>query len=256
PNHVGVSSDFALAVNLGGALGDKSWLDAGDIPIISFHAFNDPFAPCGTGIVNVPPPVNLPVVEVDGSCTFQPVVNSLGLNDVFVNANFQDDITAYASANNGGIEGFYPIYGDDSSPWAFASSAEPYGVSGSDCDVSSSVSDNFRDTILSYFLPRACALFGLNADCALTTGLEKFTSIEVGMTASPNPATDAFVLKTDKRFVMNRVELVDMTGRVVRELNAVNSSTTTVETQGLDAGIYFARVYFKEGIATQKVVLH
>ncbi|MCP3931217.1 MAG: alpha/beta hydrolase, partial [Bacteroidetes bacterium] len=45
PNHPGYSSDFQLCVNIGGALGDTSWLDANDPPFISFHVPDDPNAP-------------------------------------------------------------------------------------------------------------------------------------------------------------------------------------------------------------------
>jgi hypothetical protein len=55
PNHVGYSSDFALCVNLGGALSDSTWLEAGNIPLISFHVPSDVFAPCETDVINVPP---------------------------------------------------------------------------------------------------------------------------------------------------------------------------------------------------------
>ncbi|HNG89897.1 MAG TPA: alpha/beta hydrolase, partial [Saprospiraceae bacterium] len=37
PNHVGYPSNFQLCVNMGGALGDSTWLDKGDIPLISYH---------------------------------------------------------------------------------------------------------------------------------------------------------------------------------------------------------------------------
>ena len=43
-----------MAVNMGGALGDSTWLDAGQAPIVSFHVPTDPFAPYECGIVNVP----------------------------------------------------------------------------------------------------------------------------------------------------------------------------------------------------------
>ncbi len=41
PNHVGYSSEFHLAVNMGGALGDSTWMDAGEMPLISYHVLSD-----------------------------------------------------------------------------------------------------------------------------------------------------------------------------------------------------------------------
>ena len=254
PNHVGYSSEFALAVNLGGALGDTSWIDADDVPIISFHAFDDPFAPCYTDIVNVPEPP-LPVVEASGSCAFQPIFNSLGLADVFINAGFTDAVTSYAAAHNGGIEGFYPIYGDDSSPWAFSSSAEPYGVMGSDCELTNASNEAFMDTILHYFLPRSCAMFQLDGDCQLSTSVDQLTIIEVGLSARPNPTSDVVTLQTNSDFIMQRVELVDLTGRTVATLNGTGTSALEINTSNLRSGVYFARIWFEEGFVTQRIAV-
>lgn len=258
PNHVGFSSAFGLSVNLGGALGDISWLDANDPAIISFHTPNDPFAPCGTGIVNVPPPINLPVVEVVGSCGLQPIANSLGINDAIIAANLSDPLSDYAASINGGIEGFYPFIGlpnTDSSPWGFSSSLEPYGVAGSNCDTNSVISGRYLDTIMAYFAPRACAVFGLYNDCQVASGTNYLNASEVGISARPNPAAESFLLQTDSRFVMRHIDLVDVAGRTVRSFQNVNSNQFTVQREGLAPGLYFARVTFKEGMVTQKVVL-
>ncbi|MFN4884886.1 MAG: alpha/beta hydrolase, partial [Bacteroidota bacterium] len=82
PNHVGYSSDFTVAVNMGGACGDISWIDATDNPIVSFQVPTDPFAPYYTGTVIVPG-LNLPVVEVSGSYEVQYALSQYGNNGVF-----------------------------------------------------------------------------------------------------------------------------------------------------------------------------
>jgi hypothetical protein len=256
PNHVGYSSDYALSVNLGGAMGDISWLDSGDVPIISFHVPNDPFAPCGTGIVNVPQPP-LPVVEVMGSCAIQPVANSLGNADVWINAGFNDALTQYVKTINGDLEGFFPfnLPADDSSPWAFASSLSPYGVANSNCDTNKTVATLYLDSILTYFAPRACATLGLSNDCQLNSSVKNINPASVGMTTSPNPADEMFTLKVAANYTMLHIELIDIAGRVVRTYRDVNASQFQVQRAGLDPGLYFARVQFKEGLVTQKVVL-
>ena len=48
------SNDINMAFNLGGALADISWLEDGDVPIVSFQCENDPYAPIDTGDVIVP----------------------------------------------------------------------------------------------------------------------------------------------------------------------------------------------------------
>lgn len=256
PNHVGYSSDFALAVNMGGALGDTSWILSGKKrPIISFHNPTDPFAPCGTGIVLVPPPLNLPVVEVTGSCGFQPILQGVGSQNVFVNANFSDALSLHAKSINGNQEGFYPFFGDDSSPWAFASSENPYGLNPSpNCETMAATHISYQDTIVRYFAPRACAALNLSADCALVNTTELHPD-QVGMAAQPNPAAGDFLLKTDSRFAMVNVDIVDLAGRTCASYHNVNSSELQVRRSGLAPGVYFARVLFKEGMVTQKIIL-
>ena len=71
---------------MGGAA-DISWLEAGDIPIVSFHCEKDQYAPIDTGDVIVPTTGEL-VVEVMGVRTVQHYSNLYGNNDVFLNSWF------------------------------------------------------------------------------------------------------------------------------------------------------------------------
>lgn len=256
PNHVGYSSEFALSVNAGGAMGDISWLQAGETPIISFHVPLDPFAPCGTGIVNVPQPP-LPVVEVMGSCVVQPLANSLGNHDIWVNANFNDPLSTYVRSINGNLEGFFPFLqpAANSGPWAFANSLEPYGVAGSNCDTNFTEASAFLDSMIQYFAPRACAVLGLSNDCQLNSSVKNLNAAEVGILASPNPADESFTLQSNVNFTMQHIELVDISGRTMRTYRDVNTSQFQVQRAGLAPGLYFARITFKEGIATQKIIL-
>lgn len=256
PNHPGFSSAFNLAVNLGGALGDTTWIDKNDVPIISFHNPTDPYAPCGTSIVLVPPPINLPVVEVTGSCGFQPILNAKGLADAMINAGFNDPLTLKAKTLNGGIEGFYPVLGNDSSPWAFASSTNPYGLTTDPgCETLAPTHQAYHDTIMAYFAPRACAVLGLGNCAAKQVGIHEISAHELGLTAVPNPTDAEFMLKVDDHFTMQTIELVDVAGRVCASYQHVNASQFTVKREGLAPGLYFARVRVNEGTVIQKVVL-
>lgn len=85
PNWVDYESDFKLAVNMGGALGDTSWVDGtgNDWPeaaMIGFHVVTDPFAPFGDGPVIVPTTQEF-VVQVQGTRTAVQVANAKGVND-------------------------------------------------------------------------------------------------------------------------------------------------------------------------------
>jgi len=53
-NNAGYSSNAQVAFAIGGAIGDSSWIEQGEIPIIWAHSIYDPFASYTTGMVNVP----------------------------------------------------------------------------------------------------------------------------------------------------------------------------------------------------------
>lgn len=77
-----ISADIEVCINAGGALGDISWIDGNEAPMISIHAIRDQFAPFDTGTVIVPT-TGGEVVDVNGPNMFIPLINSLGVNDVF-----------------------------------------------------------------------------------------------------------------------------------------------------------------------------
>jgi hypothetical protein len=164
PNHVGISSDFALGVNMGGALGDSTWVLESNMPTISFHVVTDPFAPCETDVLNVPTALGpQPVVEVSGSCHVQRRIDRFGLNDVF------DQIPAgmdpYGDINNTrdiARKGFYPFVGtpdDTSAPWEWSASEDTPFTTG--CNVDAVAARTYIDTIIGYYAPRACVALGL-----------------------------------------------------------------------------------------------
>ena len=165
PNHVGYSSDFSFQMNMGGAMGDISWLEQGDMPMVSFQAPTDPFAPYTTGVLTVPV-VNLPVVEVSGANDVHTLVTDSMNNQIFVDAAFEDVWTTRADAINGGREGLFPIIRPagleaDSSPWDYWADTNPNHLAGlqTNPDMSIEKAHAFIDTIQGYTAPRlACAL--------------------------------------------------------------------------------------------------
>lgn len=86
----GFNADVAMVANAGGALADTSWIDAGEVPVVSFHAVRDGYAPFENGIVIVPT-TNEDVVEVQGPNLFMKKVNRLGNNDAFKGLSFHND---------------------------------------------------------------------------------------------------------------------------------------------------------------------
>jgi hypothetical protein len=261
PNHVDYSSDFHLMVNLGGAMGDSTWLQPGNIPMISYHVPSDPFAPCETGIVLVPPPVNLPVVDVVGSCFVQNKVAEFGNNAVFAEKTFIDPISMVAESINNGNHGFYPMFtleADDSSPWAYSGSSNPYGLpTDPDCDNDIARGMLYHDTIMQYFSPRACLALGL--DCDLSDYISSVQQIDPGMAGLnlfPNPVVEMINLRSNPDFPMTGIQVFDMQGRVVYTAENIRTSSYEVPNINFGAGMYFARILFPQGVSVVKFAVH
>ncbi len=143
-NHAGYCNEVMACVNAGGALGDSTWMEAGENPMISFHCPDDPFAPFEYGTVIVPT-TNEDVVAVSGSKYIIGRANELGNNDVF--AGPYTDPISVAAANAlasshpalglvpADYQGLFPFVRptiapgrEESSPWDFWVPAEVEGT--------------------------------------------------------------------------------------------------------------------------------
>ncbi|MFN3528669.1 MAG: T9SS type A sorting domain-containing protein [Bacteroidia bacterium] len=144
-NWPGYSSSVSMSINAGGALADTSWLEAGDVPMVSFHAVRDPFAPYGNGTVIVPT-TNENVVDVSGAGIFINKAYMMGNQVGLEAALFTDPVSVAARArynqtidyiypapfntiNVGGGEGLFPIirpirnqisvFANEGDPWTW-----------------------------------------------------------------------------------------------------------------------------------------
>jgi hypothetical protein len=192
PNNPSYSSEINMAFNLGGALADISWLEVGDVPIVSFHCENDPYAPIDTGDVIVPTTGDF-VVEVMGSRTVQHYSNQYLNNDVFVQAGFTDVYTTNANVNNSGHEGlnvfltpvpstapnaFGESYEEEGAPWDWwdnttydimfqaVHAGTPAGYAAANSllgnpDMSATKGRSYIDTVQGYLNPRIYAALNL-----------------------------------------------------------------------------------------------
>lgn len=146
PNNPQFDSKVQAVINLGGALGDTSWIDAGQVPLISLHAVRDPNAPYQIGDVIVPTTGNLVIPFASGSGFNITQVTSLGNNSSFQGKTYTDAVSARAQSlyntsisfdgapiaiGNG--KGLYPFVLPENpvktfnhgSPWQFWNSAQP-----------------------------------------------------------------------------------------------------------------------------------
>lgn len=286
---LGLSSEFQLAVNMGGAMGDTSWMDANDPPIISFHVPSDPSAPYEEDLLVVPTTGDL-VVEVQGSYLIQQKANELGINDVFKNnVTFDDPFTQVANSRNDGYEGLFPVPRQDwpnaageleaveSGPWEtwdadFWSQVQPQqcidaGLPVEQCnwhlvslrgnpDMSYEKGTAYLDTVLGYYGPRACV--ALDLPCAsnfINDNVEDNELASSLLSAFPNPASRFVEITANGNEAIKAIRVYDLNGRVVREINLVENFTYRLDVSDITDGMHIVRAYFEEGVVTKKVMI-
>ncbi len=297
-NHVEYSSDFALAVNMGGALGDITWIDgtAEEPPVMGFHVISDPFAPYAEGDVIVPTTREF-VVRVVGTYSVVNQANINGTNQVFDKINdLNDPITQkikflatqpldYQGQNiTVAVNNLYPFIrpGFQSGPWDWWDFPTLQAVV---AGTNMAIGTNFNadtlhrnglltnpnmsategkavvDTIMSVFLPRACAALGLESCCQAlgvmcsTTSTTTLSPLEVGLSTAPNPAASFVIFETSNAPIKG-YELYDLSGRLLKSQQNLDTYRHEINRGDLLPGMYFAKLHFEKGIISQKVVFN
>lgn len=256
PNHVGYSGDFALAVNMGGACGDTSWVDQGQVPIISYQVPTDPFAPYKTGLVIVPG-FNLPVVEVFGAYVVQELQNRYNNNAAFAGKTYSGDFSATANSRNDGYDGLFPLLGtsgpNDSSPWDFwdpATNVNHQNGLLTNPDMSKAKAMGYIDTILAYYAPRACEVLNLNCGFTSVEELDPATML----TVAPNPASASMYVTAREGALIRSIYVYDVAGRMVKAHVNIDDNYFQMPRNNLAAGQYIMQVHFDEGVASQSIL--
>lgn len=70
----------------------------------------------------------------------------------------------------------------------------------------------------------------------------------------PNPVNDVFTLSTKNGVSIEKVEVVDINGRVVSQVNASTTEAVQVNVSDLNSGVYFVRVQSDLGVGTSKII--
>lgn len=268
PNHAGYTSNFNMVINLGGAIGDTSWIEPGNIPAIAFQSVTDPFAPFNNGIVLVPG-TTFQVIEVGGSGAFTPRAFRLGLQSPMADISLSDPISQKARTLNNGVTGLYPLYiapaTPQAGPWEWWDSTIVKSLTvgtftGLDAHNNSMLTNpnmsktkalNYIDTIQRYCAPRIVNVLGLPGN---TVSVAEKQANEARVNVFPNPATDYLTIRAlGENDRIRSVEVMDVIGKRVRFENNILESSHTFSREGLPAGLYFVRVTTDKGEATHKV---
>jgi len=292
PNWPGYSDKANFVVNMGGALGDISWMEAGDAPMVCFHVTNDPYAPYGSSPCECSCPVIVPttgqfVVDVAGSrCTERKADDTLNNNAAFhlYSDNATDPYTLRANAINEGFEGLFPfemidpslvIPGDpfhgQAGPWEWWDSTDLqiiapfYGISATQAattyltgfltnpDMSKAKGLAYIDTMQGYLAPRLVVTLNLDT-MHINVGVENISQ-DFQFSVLPVPATDfTTITMEDPSQKIQYLKIFDVSGKEVRELNGINNHQIKISRTEIPPGIYFVKIGLKTRELNSKLI--
>lgn len=265
-NSKGHTSNVAVTFDFGGAIGDISWLDKGETPMICAHPIYDPFAPYKTGMVRVPGTSDN-VVIVSGGYDVMKRADSLGNTSCF-KGKVHDWYTMRANSINDNIDGLLPFAGatSASAPWEWWDTAkinllpsppfEPKTIIGNG-NASNPLHKiygktralTFIDTLVGYFAPRMAVCMGLQTSVGI-----KVADLASNVTVAPNPAKNQFYIHnnwTNNNLIS--ASITDLNGKLIKQLTITgNHSLVTAE---LPTGLYLVQMQFTNGTGVKKLVI-
>ncbi len=283
----GESTDVSMCVNMGGALADISWLEAGDPSMIAFHCVRDPFAPFGDGTVVVPTTQD-DVVDVSGANVFMVKANSLGNNNAWINQTYNDPITLAARARYGvtynyifpapfdtitvsNAEGLYPVvfplattglFNNTGAPWQWW---DPNGPIASDTLLAG-------PPVITYHMaglasnPNMSPAFGRAYQDTILgyvaprlvhqmnlIGTDEY-ALAQAVQMYPNPAKEVLNISlSDADLSLESFEIMDNTGRIV-SAGSLEQGLNRVNISGLDRGVYILTLKTSMGETSQRFI--
>ena len=78
--------------------------------------------------------------------------------------------------------------------------------------------------------------------------------IDLNYIVYPNPFTDYTTIKLSDDLQTERIELIDIHGRIVRTIDNVNSNSVMIHRDNLSSGIYFIRI-LSDDTYVKKVII-
>jgi hypothetical protein len=212
----GYSSKVNGVINLSGAIGDTSWINAGDVPMVTLQGNSDNTVPYCTQLLYV---AGIPIIVVSGGGSMHIREVNLGINNPI-----------------------HTFYGEDH--------CAPVGASGcpaANIDTSILLASDFLYRYMGCN-PASTVDYTNHPTCVTVQGVSEYHSSEGIINIYPVPATDAVKVAFDNSSKIS-AELFDLSGRRI-ETYTPNEKEFFINRNDKDAGVYFLKVTTETG-ATQ-----
>lgn len=218
----GYSTRVAGVINLCGALGRYSWMEAGDVPLVSIHGTNDGTVKYNRGVVNP----GVPIMYLDGSRML--LERSCALNHPHKLYTFLGaDHVPYAGTSAAQV-----AYMDTTANFVRDFLVHQLGCTNMDLQPANPPAQ------AAYLYPiNYCDGSPVNETCVL--GLSE-NSKENGMALYPNPASSQVTIAYESTGTKT-IGVIDLSGRTVLE-RTMNGNTAELSVRDLKKGTYFVRV--------------
>ncbi len=221
-NNLPNTSNVHAVVNLCGAIGDTSWIQAKDrnIPIISMHGPADRTVPYGTAVIKL---LNtIPLLKVDGSASIRKKLNL---------------------ANHPNY--FHTYCGQDHVPYAGTADWQRAWM---DTTINF-ISKNLYENVLK------CGASGVfsnqvdSADCPATGFNNELAS---AINIYPNPANEFVNIESNEKIVS--IEIYDVQGKLVYN-SIINDFSFTLNVQELISNIYLVKIKTEDNVYQEKLLI-
>lgn len=294
PNYPTYSSKINMVFGAGGAMGDTSWIEPGEVPVVGFHCIKDPYNYYKTGVIIVST-TGQDVVEVSGSHDILRINNkTCNNNQIFRNSIFTDPYTMRANQVNDGLEGLFPFVTpppgapltcdavgtqrEQSAPWDWwdattfpalydaATGATPGRGNEVQCaylrggpNMSAALGRLYVDTLQGYLNPRVVCALGLTGCVDNPVHPDPYTGMDDDFLGNfirvfPNPSSSEINFSVSAPNTIQKIELYDMTGRLLKHVSGLQVQSYTIQREGLISGFYISKIILNTGVYCNRII--
>ena len=225
----GYSTKVHAVINGCGALARYSWLEAGDIPLCSFHGTADGTVKYNRGVVNP----GTPLMYLDGSRMLHERACAVGVENQFYTFPNAPHVPYLANA----------AYMDTSIRFI-----RDFLVGQLGCTETALQPANTPLQSVNLYPINYCDGSPVNEVCSTS----ELAEVSLNISICPNPSTGMIFIKGEELEHAN-IQVIDMMGRIMYEEN--NSLTDQIDLSDLKKGTYVLRIQTEKGKVFSKTLL-